>query len=517
MLFLRRILPLILLTVILASIYGMTIAPDITWANFGGDGGDFVAAAATGGIAHPPGYPTYLVLARLFQLLPFGKIAFRTNLLSAVCAIMAALLVAGLVERISKARKSIARWSGFVAGLAFGLTPLYWSQAVITEVYTLNAIFVVLILWVLSALSGRWFLGGTTFLSKAWLESIGGLIFGLALGNHLTVVLLLPPWLMVDILHEAGRQTREKSNLPWRPGYLITHLDWYSLVRRVAWLLLGLTVYLAIPLRARSGSPIMWGDPTASTWEHFWWLVSAQVYQDFFFTLSIQNFLPKLGNWAQLLLEQFGYLGLLFSALGLMIAKKKSHNLWWVTVYIFISFSVFTLGYTTFDWQFYLIPALIPMAMWLGWGVAAVLESSIRFGHWITPIGVGLLCLGVLGQAWAILPEVDASHDFRAVEFAKEVLTGLPQDAIIYTEGAEETFTLWYYHFVLGDRPDIVVIDKNLLGWHWHRQHLRQVYPNLVIPEHSQGTWPVDLREANDRQVCDIGIAEKKILYCIPE
>ena len=78
---------------LLATAYSLTLAPGLTWANHGEDGGDLITAAATLGVAHPTGYPTYLLLAHLFQLLPIGNLAFRTNLLSALSAMGAAFVV----------------------------------------------------------------------------------------------------------------------------------------------------------------------------------------------------------------------------------------------------------------------------------------------------------------------------------------------------------------------------------------------------------------------------------------
>ncbi|MBL6983191.1 MAG: DUF2723 domain-containing protein [Anaerolineales bacterium] len=95
---LRWLLPIILL-ITLGIVYSLTLAPDLTWANRGADGGDLITAAATGGVAHPPGYPTYLTLARLFQMLPVGTVAFRTNILSMVCGLLAALVVADIARR----------------------------------------------------------------------------------------------------------------------------------------------------------------------------------------------------------------------------------------------------------------------------------------------------------------------------------------------------------------------------------------------------------------------------------
>ncbi|MGD9101843.1 MAG: DUF2723 domain-containing protein, partial [Anaerolineae bacterium] len=61
-------------------VYGLTLAPGLTWAHYGADGGDLVTAAHTLGVPHPPGYPTYTLLAWLFTRLSLGNVAWRVNL-----------------------------------------------------------------------------------------------------------------------------------------------------------------------------------------------------------------------------------------------------------------------------------------------------------------------------------------------------------------------------------------------------------------------------------------------------
>ena len=178
--------PPLLLAVSLLAVYLATMAPGLTWANAGADGGDLIAAAATGGVAHPTGYPLYLLLARLFQCLPVGSLAYRTNLLSAVAAVLAALLVYALVDRNLSSLSSATRWlAGLASGAAIGLSPLFWSQAVITEVYALHAFFVALLLFLsIDDSSLR--------ISKNFHGLFLGLAFGLAMGNHVTSLLLFP-------------------------------------------------------------------------------------------------------------------------------------------------------------------------------------------------------------------------------------------------------------------------------------------------------------------------------------
>ena len=141
----RKFIPPLIIICILSLAYGSTLAPGLSWANGGADGGDLIAAAATGGVAHPPGYPLYLLLARLFQLIPIGTLAFRTNLLSLICTQLACVLLYKFLGKRLEAHQH-ANWIAFLCALAFGLSPQVWSQAVITEVYALHSLLIILIL-----------------------------------------------------------------------------------------------------------------------------------------------------------------------------------------------------------------------------------------------------------------------------------------------------------------------------------------------------------------------------------
>ena len=78
------------------ALYVSTLAPTLTWGwnDTGVDGGELLAAANTLGVAHPPGYPTYILLLKGFAtLVPVGDFAYRGNLLSAVLASLSVALV----------------------------------------------------------------------------------------------------------------------------------------------------------------------------------------------------------------------------------------------------------------------------------------------------------------------------------------------------------------------------------------------------------------------------------------
>ena len=98
---------------------------------------EFQVVAPHLGIAHPTGYPLYLLLGKLFSLLPVGAVAWRLNLASAVFALGATVAVFRLGLALS--RRPLP---ALVGAVALGLVPIYWSQAIVAEVYTLHALIV---------------------------------------------------------------------------------------------------------------------------------------------------------------------------------------------------------------------------------------------------------------------------------------------------------------------------------------------------------------------------------------
>ena len=211
-------------------VYGFTAVPDLTWAFHSGDGGELITAVVTGGIPHPPGYPSYLLLGKLVAKLPITPIAYRFNLFSAFCGAVAAAAVVASGRRLG-----LPRWQAVLPGLTLAFVPLVWQQATVTEVYALNLALVSLVVWCVLGERPSW---------------QTGFLWGLSLTTHLTSVLLLPLVLL---------QTSQKKWLPLAAG-----------------LLAGLTPFLLLPWLAQASSPVIWGNP--QTVDGWWWLVSAQIF-----------------------------------------------------------------------------------------------------------------------------------------------------------------------------------------------------------------------------------------------
>src|SRR5215218_4393371 len=173
-------LPGVALGILFGVLYAGTLAPTVL--PYGApdtlDSTMLQAEVSVLGIGHPTGYPTYMLLTHLFTYLPVGDPAYAINLASAVYGVAAVLLV--YLAGLRLARRAVAAAAG---ALAFGFSGAFWSQAVIAEVYTLEALLVALV--ILSLFLWRDRREGRYVLLSAFLV-------GLSLTHHLTSILLVP-------------------------------------------------------------------------------------------------------------------------------------------------------------------------------------------------------------------------------------------------------------------------------------------------------------------------------------
>lgn len=501
----RNLLPPYILVVSLLAFYWHTLAPGLTWANDGSDGGDLITAAATGGVPHPTGYPLYLVVARGFQLLPVGSLAFRTNLLSAVATALAAGLVYALAAHVSSRSQDEHDWvAGLAAGYAFGLAPLIWSQAVITEVYGLQSLLVALVLYL--------YVWSAPFGISNWkgLDRGRGLTMGLAVCSHVTILLLTP---IAFVLGSIQRKVTAEDNIdPGRSWRGNMEIDSGALLRQLGMFAAGLSLYLILPIRAMAQPPVNWGNVITPV--RFWWLVSGQIYQRYYLQFTLTEFWARIPAWAALLLQQFGLPGIILGLLGLIVFGKRS-RLFMLTGWTAGIFTLFAIVYGSLDSYVYLIPVFLSFSVWIGLGIAGVGHQFVR-GSLVLKTGLLLLLLSYLAARSTInIHQVDASNDVRAESFGREVLSVVPENAILFAEGDRSVFALWYFHFALGERPDLVILAADLLHFDWYQENLRATYPALVVP--GPFPWPQTIAQANaSRPVCYVDYADHTTVNCSP-
>ena len=479
-----KIIAPIFLCISLAFVYLRTIAPSLTWANGGADGGDLITAAVTGSIAHPSGYPLFLLLARLFQLLPVGTLAFRTNLMSAFFAVLTALLVYAIVYRylLKELDEYIVTIAALSSGYAIGFAPLFWSQAVITEVYTLNAFLIVLIVYMTASLMEN----------KQSLDRWRGILYGLAMANHLTVIFFIPIALLINSF----------SRIPSAEEIKIKEFDinWSSLGRQLRWTIGALLIYVILPLRAMTNPVINWGRP--SNLENFWWLVSGKIYRAYYLEVTLVSLWMRVEASASLLLHQFGILGITLGFIGAIFFYRRS-KLYTLTIWMAVISWGVAIIYQTSDSYIYFIPVLISFSIWMGISIGYSLKSLQKYKSFLQPIFLSVLIVSLTLSTIKHWREVDASQDNRAENFVKEVFELAPENAIVFAEGDNVIFALWYFHFALEERTDLIVLATDLLHYDWYQESMREVYPALIL----QGDfpWASTVVDANStRDICYI-------------
>ena len=443
---------LVFLVVCVAALllYLGTAAPSLTWAHSGADGGDLISAALTNGVAHPPGYPTYVTIGQLAAELPIGDIAYRFTVLSAVSMALAAGFTTLSILALSR-RPLIA----MLSGLFFATAPMVWGQATIAEVYALNAAFIATIIYLITPIVFR---RESVSLFRI---ALAAWLWGIAFGNSVTVAALAP------ILIVAWWRSRQSK-------------AWLPLLAFV----IGLSVYLLIPLRAAAQPAINWGN--ATTLDRFFALVSAELYRGYALSTAPQEFLTRIVAFAQLVVRQYGWLGVALGATGLYHALITPNRNWrWLALTILL-YLLFALSYNTPDSALYLIPAW----MFGAWAIArGLLSLSVWASSHLRRVQPAILLLmiflfGLVLNVMTLYPAMNLRDDHAAVNFANVVLTTAPPKAIVITGSDGHTFALWYYRLAAGSRPDLAIVDRRAAGYDWYPAMLKAQGSAPQLPEY---------------------------------
>src|SRR5438445_1573141 len=267
-------------------LYSWTLAPTVTLT----DSGELIVVARSLGIAHPPGFPLWIILAHLASLVPFGNVAVRINFSSAMFAALACSMLTLVVSELMitaaylPARKGgaqqrkravdlgINRLLVFAPALGSGLLMAFsrtlWSYATIAEVYTLNTLLILIVFflmlrWRRRIIADRREKRGPVTIHDCWLYAAAA-AFGLALGvHHVTVGLTLPAVAVVVYRTEGLRFFTSRR---------LVYAALISIAAMVA-------VYAYLPFAASRSPLINWGNPRSL--QEIWWHITGRQYRVF--------------------------------------------------------------------------------------------------------------------------------------------------------------------------------------------------------------------------------------------
>jgi hypothetical protein len=404
-------------------IYLFSLAPTLSWQH-GTDGGDLITAASVLGVPHPPGYPLYVLVGHLWSLLPWpeGNLAFGFNVLSAVCAAIAAATLAAAVIQWS------SLFSGLLAGLTFAFGPAIWSQAIIAEVYAMNCLVLAALLFVVLARRPG-----------------GGLLWSLSWSTHLTSIFFLP-------LAWWWGKDRIKTN----------HDRWHILCS----FLLGLSLFLVPPLLATRRPVINWGDPvTPARW---WWLVSGALYRGYAFGLPLVALPGRLSTLARLTVQHLTWPGVALCLWGIGRLWNRRRSFAVVLLLTAFSVSLWSVGYNTTDSDLLLIPAWMIGAVILGLGEWELnhVSAAWRRLRWLAL----LIPIALVLSGWS---EASLRGEWEAAAWGQIIMSEAPANALVYSATDAHTFALWYYRHAEQQRSDLTIVDQDMLGEEWYDTMLR--------------------------------------------
>jgi hypothetical protein len=451
-------------TAVALAVYLRTLAPTVTLV----DSGELALAARDLGVAHPPGTPLWVMLAHLAARLPWSNVAARVAAASAVFAALAAGLVV-LVAREAllcafhrdpppDAAADTRRWTGAVpaaaAGLGLAFSRSLWSYATIVEVYTLNILLILAVLFLLL----RWTrLGGDGWLYAA------AVTFGLALGVHHVTVALTLPALAVLVHRAAGRAFFRSRRLP---------------IAAAAATLALVAVYAYLPWAASHRPLFNWGNP--STLQRILWHVSGRQYQSYF-DPSPQAATQELAAFLRLAARQFGPP---FLPLFLLLAVAGAVRLWRHDRAMALALALLLCANVAFgllyvigeDKDAYYLPSFVALALAAAFGIQGVLARIPR-GPGAASAGAGILALAAALPLASGFPYADRSRYFIAQDYVANALAGVAPRGMLLIGDWQLYAPLLYLREVEGNRPDVVAMDIHLLRRSWYFDTLERQFP----------------------------------------
>lgn len=404
-----------------------------------------------------------------------------------------------------------------LASLVLAFSKTYWNTANSVEVYPLHVFFLITLIFVfikaIYGTSGKSSVGGT-FISENKYYLIFAFMLGLSFTNHLTTILLAPACLTLFFYVNIY----DKQRLYKLLGFMAVCF------------LIGFSVYLYLPIRAGMNTTFLWGNPY--NFERFYWHVSGKQFSVWIFSAkgSIPAFLILMSTtvglclWGlvkqrtlnqnfhfiffvvicsmgyllisgsnQIVVQQFqkfssslwsefGYGLVLFAVPGVYFLSKFNLKLYYFTLLTFFACLFYAINYDINDIYSYFLLSYITLAIWFGFGAAFIFTlvkdnlSNIMHQR-IFASAIVLISLVTLNTNYAVN---DESKNHYVEEFTMNIFKNAePNSIIISSQWDFWVSASWYYHFVKNIRPDIVVIDKELLRRSWYFVFLERNYPEI--------------------------------------
>jgi len=486
------------------GVYLLTICPTIYWE----DSAAFSAVHSVLGIPHSPGFPIYVILGKIFALFPIENLAFRSNLMSAFWGSLSLVILYFLMLEIFKKTRPI----GFtlplsiITGVAFlGFSSAFWLQTTRAEVYSLNIFLTLLLLFLLIKWSKKKEVdyGFKILISFSF-------VLGLSFANHpLLMITLVPAFLVFLLLHEfrwgggSTLQGEPSGRAPAPTGDFKCFLNSKKILLLLSFFLLGISLYLFLPIRSNLSPVINWGRP--DNLANLFSYLTRSSQSTSITTNSNAPYLNRFWFTLSFPVNQFGLGFFWLGVLGALVMFKGSKKLFIFTFLLFI-FNLFTATWAcdfslrNYDLLGYLLPSLSIFAIWFAFGIFFIfgmvrkntgegLVTFLRSGdHKGLPyifrfFLCGVILLLPLFQIVRNWDQCNKRSNIWAYQYADQILNSVKKGALILVGDDNTLTTLWYLNYVEKKRADVKIVSGSALTQKSYRDQLREQYPEVRLPK----------------------------------
>ncbi len=400
------------------------------------DDGLFITASAVAGVAHPPGYPLYVFLGWLMSHVPLGSIAWRVHTLSGIMGAASCCCIAWLVLQ-----QTDNRLVAGIAGIALAVSDHFWSQAIISDVYTTNSGVLLLTLVLIQEAITR---------NSIQLWLLSAVVYGLGLANHWPLLILGSPILLFYAL-QAPRKI-------WK---LLPVLILVAMI--TAALLYGWMIW-----RSHQDIPINFLGKINSFEEFI-----AYIRRDIYAGVDNSPSAGLIDKWlyvkhfAYQLLHLFTPLGAIVAIVGWFVAYNRWKLLFFGQLSSFLTSSLLLIGLLGFDYAHfykaffrpYLLISYCIFTLWFAYGLHALIQNKYIQNKSV-PLMVYLFCCLLLSSMLFL----NSKRNFRpndtfASDRIKALFGMMDKDAVFVIRGDTYVAPLTYLHYVEGLRPDIRILE----------------------------------------------------------
>lgn len=449
------------------AVYITTLAPGLYFI----DTGELATVCIKLGIAHPTGYPLFTILGSIFSKIPIGEYIYRLNLMCALQSSLTVMVFFNLVYfiltrlNLNTDRDEKKKFFGknennlfaliisFSSSMVLAFSSTFWDTSNSIEVYSLHVLFVVSVMYIFLKACNEFVKYSGKDDIKYWL--LFAFILGLSFTNHLTTVFLSVGFI-----------------------YLYFAINGFNKIAYQKILLMGipfvlaLTVYVYFFIRG-DNNIIAWGNPV--NLDNFYRHVSGKQFSIWMFT-STDSFSKQFAHYIDIYPKEFFYFPLIVSFFGLVYSFIKQRKFFYYTILLFIFNIFYASNYDIHDIDTYFLLSFVVTVIWFALGLRFIFEK-MKLNIFIAAL---IAILIPLTSIYGNFKENNLSKSNFVKEYTENIFKSAAQNSIIVsTQWDFWVSASFYFQYVNNYRPDVAVIDKELMRKTWYIKHLNDHYPEI--------------------------------------